>query len=109
MAFIGLKTYKISATTTPSTALQIVPEMKTGHKNAVEVYIPTGGSDTLIKFGDSTVAASATVTNGAIADGNIVVGALQPIATLGLGDNLFVSAVTTATTATVYLTVGYEV
>ena len=111
MAFKPVKQYKSSITTTASSALALdaLPDEGNfgGSPRQVLVYVVSGGSDTIIKFGDSSVVADDTLTSSALSDGNFVVAAGSTrLFDLESGQT-HVSAITESGTATLWLTIGF--
>ena len=109
MAFVPLRGYQISGSTTASTALRIAPESASGHKEVAQIWVVSGGADTAICLGDSTVSSVATVSSSALTAPNFLVSASQPLPLIGLADNKFISIRTGASTSTVNVVVGYEI
>jgi len=105
MAFIPVKTYVISTTTTS----QNINIPRTFNYAQPQLQIYTKDTETVYKFGaNSSVVADDTVTNGALEDGNFILPKPSIVLYNLLPDQLYVAAKALTGTGTAYLTLGYN-
>lgn len=107
--FVPVREYKLSvATTAPGSpqALNFTGLPKLGANCQVQLVATV---DTVVKFGNSTVAAATTLTGGARADGNFTVPAGLPIPFAIKDDQTHVSFMSEngSATGSLFLTLGY--
>jgi len=104
MAFLPVKEYKLTLSGS-ATSKQLLPvtDESTGNYFQVRLYSPT--SDIVCKFGGSTVTASDTYTDNALADGNFTVFYDRVEAFDFKQAQPYLSAIGTGT---LYVTVGYN-
>ena len=101
--FTGEKMYKISVSDTATSQAIRTP---TRHYKA---YVEAGGSDVIIKFGDSTVVADATLTGNVFDDEGIDVlpsGTVQTLQKARIDDDYVSIVCESGGTATLWLTVA---